>query len=846
MKLRLTGQRPKILSLHEAAGKPKGSEWEIMAVAAGFSANYLEGTGLRMYHDPEDLKAAVSLFEGRPVYALKFLSEQYSPEAQSGKYSHTPADVRDVLGDRGLIRNVAGYLKNCRFGKSADGAEGIIAELHLLPSSAELSEKLAELWSEGVSDFVGFSYDAYTVPEFAEVSGEPVCKLKLQAVNSLDVVTTPAAGGRLLRAVAEIEKTQQRRPGNMNPKLKALLASFAYRAASKRPPETALARLMQSADETEAKAAAAEVLQAVGAELKTQQAAEEVLASIEQIAQMIAAGDAQGALAGLEALKEKLAEPASMSDEEKAKLAEQEAAKKAEAEAAALKAQQDADASKKATDERLAQLETQQKALADSQTAQAIETELGNAALPEASKARLTQELRREFSGGRPLDRARVTQAIEAEQRYVATISSDNGALRTLQTRDSRLDAFLALQGLVSERTFENEKKERVAPFGSFREAYRAFMGRDVEDVRLLPAAFLGGRPFHSLSNKFKATNGRSLRLSDPLALRFRALQEITTSDLASIFANVLHNSLLLSYEGEDGLDDWRKVAKKVNLADLYAHKFSRRSKGRGAVPAITEGGTYTELSDPTDEDIDLTASKFGGIAVITAEAIMKDRIDKLASVSTELAYSIKQDVYREVFDYFPANAAIYDGVTLVHGSAWPTGHANGAASSGSTLNPTTAKAARIAMMKQAAYGDSRDVLGMRNLPKVFVVPPDLEEMAKIITESDRLVQAASAAGGYTAGQVLQGDLGTPNIHKGAGYVVVPYYTVSTDWWAVADPEKIPGILVGFLNNDETPELFSEATDSGLDFSADKKRFKVRQFRDSAVVDPRPVYGQKA
>lgn len=846
MKLRLAGQRPKILSLHETAGKPKGSEWEIMAVAAGFSANYLEGTGLRMYHDAEDLKAAVKLFEGRPVYALKFLADQYTPEgSQSGKYSHTPADVRDVLGDRGLIRNVAGYLKNCRYGKASDGAEGIIAELHLLPSSAELAEKLAELWGEGVSDFVGFSYDAYTVPEFAEVAGEPVCKLKLQSVNSLDVVTTPAAGGRLLRAVAEIESKITQRSKGMNPKLKALLASFAYSAAKKSPPEAALSRLMQSAEETEAKAAAAEVLQAVGAELKTQQAAEDVLASIEQIAQMIAAGDAQGALAGLEALKAKLAAPAEMSEDEKAEAEK----KKAEQEAAALKAKQEAEASTKTeTEKRLAEIESKQATLADAQTAQAVEAELKDAALPEASKARLVQELRREFSGGKPLDRKRLVQAVEDEQKYLSAISESGlpVSMHSLQTRDSRNDAILALQGMVSEREFENEKKERIAPFISFREAFRAFMGRDISDPRLLPKAFLGGAAgFHSLEMGFKSLGGRSLRVKDSLPARFRALQEITTSDLASIFANVLHNAVLISYgEDGDGLSDYAKVVKKVTLSDLYAHKFSRKSKGRGAVPAVSEGGTYTELSDPVDEDIDLTASKYGGFAVVTHEAIMKDRLDKVASVPAELAYSIKQDIYREVFDYFVNNAAIYDGVTLIHASAWPTGHANGAASGGTAFSPASAKTARLAMLDQAAYGDSRDVLGMRNLPKYYLVPNELEEMAKIVTESDRLLQVAATAGGYTSGQILQGDGSVPNILKGASYIVVPYWTDANNWFAVADPAKVPGILLGFLNGDETPEIFTEAADSGVDFSADKKRWKVRQFRDSAVVDPRPIYGQ--
>lgn len=849
MRLRLTDQRPKLLAVRQAAsGQPEGFVWDIVAVASGYSANYLEGTGLRMYHDSADLRAAVSLFEGRPVYALKFLSEQYTPASkQSGKFSHTPADVREILGDRGLIRNVAGYLKNCRFGKSEDGTEGILAELHLLPSSAELANKLAELWKEGVSDFVGFSYDAYTVPEFAEIEGEPACKLKLSAVNSLDVVTTPAAGGRLLRAVAEIESTQQRSPGNMNPKLRSLLASFAYKNAPTKAPEAAITRLLQSADETETRQAAAEVLSAVGTELRAAQGTEEALASIEQIAQMIQAGDAEGALAGLKALESKLAAPppAEQAANEAAALAAKQA--KDAADAAALQAQQAAAAGTATADARLAAIEAQQAALADSQNAVTIEAEIGRAALPQPSKTRLIQELKATHAGGKPLDRARITQAIEAEQGYISALAEQarNGvplSTHSLQTRDTRRDAVLALQGLVSERDFTNERNEVIPAFTSFRECYRAFMGRDCESVLDLPDAFLGdenSRRFNSRRMRFNSLGGRGLSLKNTELQRFRALQEITTSDLASIFANVLHNALLVSYGEADELEDWRKVTKKVNLSDLFPSKFSRRSKGRGAVPAVNEGGTYGELSDPIDEDIDLTAGKFGGLAVITHEAIMKDRLDKVQSISSELAYSIKLDIYREVFDYFVNNAAIYDGVTLIHAGS----HANGAASGGTALTPTAADACRLSMMDQTAYGDSRDVLGMRNLPKYYLVPSELEKMAKTLTESDRLVQAASAAGGYAAGQILP-DAGGPNLHKGQSYIVVPYWTDADNWFAVADPAKVPGILVGFLNNDETPELMTEATDSGSDFSQDKKRFKVRQWRDSAVVDYRPFHGQ--
>jgi hypothetical protein len=155
--------------------------------------------------------------------------------------------------------------------------------------------------------------------------------------------------------------------------------------------------------------------------------------------------------------------------------------------------------------------------------------------------------------------------------------------------------------------------------------------------------------------------------------------------------------------------------------------------------------------------------------------------------------------------------------------------------------------ATSIAMRRQTRYG-ATDPLGPLNLPATLIVPSWLEERA------NRIV-APSAAYAYgldnTAGTAAQNpdvDLSIdPHAFAGRGMQVLvnDFLTDQTDWFAVADANKVATLVVGFLNGREDPELFvQDAATVGSVFNADKISYKIRLVFGISTLDHRSFYRQ--
>ena len=154
------------------APKAQGWVWETEMLKPGLSLN---GT---MYYTPEFIRGAAKDFEGAPSYA---------------DHQATPS---------GSIRNVVGTFRNVK-------GEGVMrGELHLLKSENWIREKL--LAAQEAKMPMGLSINAIvglkkSVREGREVM-EPQ-KLIPNTPRSVDVVMFPAAGGRVVRAVAGNDMT---------------------------------------------------------------------------------------------------------------------------------------------------------------------------------------------------------------------------------------------------------------------------------------------------------------------------------------------------------------------------------------------------------------------------------------------------------------------------------------------------------------------------------------------------------------------------------------------------------------------------------------------------------------
>jgi hypothetical protein len=180
--------------LIEAVEGSEGREWDVILIAAGQSGN---GT----YYDSKVLKEAVPLFSGVSAFADHV----------------TDAEMRSR--PERSIRDKVGKFSSPEYGSWDVGGqlvEGIKARFKVV--APWLREILLEAHRASEPDFLGFSIDAVgrTVPK--TVNGRKVRWVEsISKVTSVDVVTTPAAGGRTVRLVASQAPDSGRRIENMDP-----------------------------------------------------------------------------------------------------------------------------------------------------------------------------------------------------------------------------------------------------------------------------------------------------------------------------------------------------------------------------------------------------------------------------------------------------------------------------------------------------------------------------------------------------------------------------------------------------------------------------------------------------
>lgn len=163
-----------ILEEGEKAAKP-GSKWAVVAIASGVSKN-------RTFYPAEVLREAAPLYEGAKVF-----------------WNHKPTEaMRDP-------RDIAGFLSGARYALLESQGGGIGAVFATLNATdAGLRERLLEAHEAGNPDLFGLSHTAQAEGERVQLPkvGSVLRVKKIAAVESVDVVSFPSAGGRVMRLVA--------------------------------------------------------------------------------------------------------------------------------------------------------------------------------------------------------------------------------------------------------------------------------------------------------------------------------------------------------------------------------------------------------------------------------------------------------------------------------------------------------------------------------------------------------------------------------------------------------------------------------------------------------------------
>lgn len=290
---------------------------------------------------------------------------------------------------------------------------------------------------------------------------------------------------------------------------------------------------------------------------------------------------------------------------------------------------------------------------------------------------------------------------------------------------------------------------------------------------------------------------------------RVRLTESIGTDTFADVLGNSITRRLQVAYRDAVAWDAWRLVADVAPVNDFRVQERTQMG-GFGNLPIVAERGTYTALSDPSDDKATYSVAKRGGLAQVTLETFKNDDVAALRRLPVELGRSAKRTLYAFVFNIYAANAAIYDSVALFHAS-----HGNlftGA------LSATEVAAHRLAMMKQTGR-DTANRMGIP--PALLLVPLDLQETAVNLfnrsTNNDKtFIQDFSP-------------------------IIVPVvtWTDANDWCMQAAKEDMPVIEIGFLDGNEEPELLvQDSPTAGSVFTNDTISWKVRHtYGGNVLVD---------
>ena len=446
-------------------------------------------------------------------------------------------------------------------------------------------------------------------------------------------------------------------------------------------------------------------------------------------------------------------------------------------------------------------------------------------AIKEAGLEGHAAELARERADQKIGDAAHLTESIHRVQKIVEGAGWNDPKITEATITDAKEDKWTrAIEGAMAGRP-----QKGTPPFKNLRHMVGVVCG----DVNPTPQkqlqianALMGGvvarySEWRDGENCGGLTESYNRRLNESARKRFSMKEAINLAQLATIFGEGVNRSLVADYELPQ-MNDWRAVCSKIGFVDDTRTVRPQQLGYYGDLATVAEGAAYVQITSLTDQEITLDLTKYGNFESLTMEAILRNDLGWFAKVPARLASAANQKVRKTVWAHLISNSAIYDSVALFHAGS----HAN---TDTNTLSVTNLGTARAAMRAQTTYGSTNNELGLSNIPKFLIVPPELEDTANSITAS----QFEPTSNLY---QVA-------NLHKGLNLITLDHATDADSYFLCADPANTPTIEVDFVGNSDAPELFtSDDPTQGASFDEDEVKVKVRTWFGSAVLDWRGFY----
>ena len=612
-----------------------------------------------IFYAPEMLREAVAagLFEGRPVHVFTKVDADGRPLKQT--------HVKGSAVGRTTL-NVVGVIRETRY---VEG-QGVVGDVTFLagdPDADAVVEKLSRLEEAKGLDAVGLSIDAGGDVDPRSGWG------RLRSVTSVDVVTDPAAGGRVLHRLAA-DTTM-----GAFPAMKTILEF----ARSKHP------RLVEGLAEGATEFGFA---RHVAGRCKADLALATVLA-----AAIGASGDTH----------KRLTESAKDLDTvELMDYGTQFFAKMREGYEAEVGKGGDGGAKKPGVDdptvgEAQRLLEEAKREGEILRTEMRLTEALASSGLPSAAVARVKAQFQ-----GQVADAAKIARVIEDERKYVDGLVGAGlrtGAVRVTEDKADKLTTELAY--MFAGGRIRLAEGERHQPYhGSLNEFLRKKFAFDVRDV----VAFGG-------------------------AANRRMAEDLDTTNFTKVFADAANRAVLAAYVSDPQRQDWRKLVKFVPVNDFRTQH--RITMGYYAVlPTVSKGASYQQLTTPTDREETYALAKKGGLESVTMEDMLNDDLGAWQELFRRIGIAANDTAYEAVLSQFRIAdmPTMSDTYKLMSASRSP---ANLTTSSNALTADATGKGYFFAAIRGmlALTGGSGQKKGIT--PRFLIVPLEKVEAAAYVLQ---------------------------------------------------------------------------------------------------------------
>jgi hypothetical protein len=174
--------------------------WRVIVIRAGRSTN-------GNTYSPELLQESAGAFEGRPLQVY---------EMREGRYSHLPARIVMLLKG-GLVKSTVGLLRDVQWDATEQAlvAEAVITSDWLAGFLSRASESIG-----GPVKTFGLSINA-AIEGVRDAAGLTI--KRFLAVDSVDVVTSPAAGGEFTRALEALASEYEEQDSMDEKQIRAMI-----------------------------------------------------------------------------------------------------------------------------------------------------------------------------------------------------------------------------------------------------------------------------------------------------------------------------------------------------------------------------------------------------------------------------------------------------------------------------------------------------------------------------------------------------------------------------------------------------------------------------------------------